>query len=378
MNKIKILIIFGTRPEIIKLIPVIKEIQKNKNKYNLHLCTTGQHSVLKNNIIKFFNLKVDTNFNLMKNNQSLSDLNSIMIKKINDLISAYKPDYGIVHGDTSTTFCSSLVFFYNKIKFFHVEAGLRTFDLFSPFPEEFNRQITSKLAYKHFAPTRENKVNLIKENIKANSIIVTGNTSIDTIKLVMENIEKSKTIKNNIINYLQKNLKVNFLKDQIILVTIHRRENFGNPLKEIFKSLKYLALKHKNIKFIYPVHPNPNVSLLANKNLNGFKNIILSKPLDYHIFIFLLNISYLVISDSGGIQEEAPFLGKPVILLRNKTERPEVKKTGNTLIAGSNFNKIIKLVNKLIFNDNFYKKSSKTSNIYGNGDASKIIIKNLK
>lgn len=377
MKKKNIIIFFGTRPEIIKLLPLIQLIEKNKNKFNLILCSTGQHATLTKNLINFFNLNINYNLKIMKKNQSLTYLNSKMISKISQVLLKTKPDIAIVHGDTTTTFSAALTCFYNKIKIFHIEAGLRTFDILSPFPEEFNRQMVTKIAYKHFAPTNLNKKNLLKENVDPKKIFVTGNTSIDAINIVTKKIDNSQFLKDSINRFIKKNIKIIDNKKKLVLITVHRRENFGEPLKEIFKSLKYLSSKYKNINFVYPVHPNPNVKLLAEKTLSNIHNVFLTKPLDYYVFIYLLKNSYFVITDSGGLQEEAPYLGKPVILLRYKTERPEILGSGNTEIVGSKYNSIVKIARKLIDSKAFYAQKSKKSFIYGSGNSSKLILKHL-
>jgi len=375
--KKKILIVFGTRPEAIKMIPVINEIKKKTNIINLKICLTGQHTNLLHPILSFFNLKVNFDLKVMKKNQNLIDLTSVIMKKISFVLDKFKPNYVLVHGDTTTTFATSLSCFYKKINVMHVEAGLRTYNINSPFPEEFNRLITSKISIMHYAPTETNKKNLIKEGIDNNKIIVTGNTSIDAILLTKNLIKKSKFMKSQIILDLKNLLNFDFIKEKYILLTVHRRENFGNALINILKAIKEIANNNKNIHFIFPVHPNPNVKKIVYSKLPNIHNIHLIKPLEYQNFIFLLQKSLFVVSDSGGLQEEAPFLSKPVIVLRDFTERSEVINNKQALIVGSNIKKIIYYCEKLIKDKKYFLKMAKTNFIYGNGNASKIIVKNL-
>lgn len=372
--KNKILIVFGTRPEAIKLVPIIHGLLKKKKKFNLRICITGQHNSLLYPILDFFKIKADYDMKVMKNNQNLSYLSSVILDNISKILEKEKPNYVMVHGDTTTTFVTALASFYKNIKLLHIEAGLRTNNISAPFPEEFNRLITSKIAYKHFAPTLENKKNLLNEQISSNKIYVTGNTSIDTLKLTINLIEKNTKLKKNIENFLNKKLNFNYVNEQFILLTVHRRENFGEGVVNIFKAIQNFAKNNKNLHIIFPVHPNPNVKKIANNFFGSEKNLHIIKPLNYEHFVFLLNKCFFVISDSGGIQEEAPFLGKPIIVLREKTERPALTKKQNSIIVGSNQKKIIYHSKKLIKNKNYYNNFSSKNFYFGDGKASDKII----
>jgi len=376
--KNKILIVFGTRPEAIKLTPIIKGLEKKKKLFNVKICITGQHDTLLYPILDFFKINPHYNLKVMKNNQNLFYLTSKILDKISKVLDIEKPDFVMVHGDTTTTFVASLSSFYKQIKLLHIEAGLRTNNIYSPYPEEFNRFFASKLSFKHFSPTLENKKNLLKENIASKNIFVTGNTSIDTLKLTINSIKKSK-IKNIKINsFLKKILKFNYNNDKFILFTVHRRENFGKGIINIFNAIKKISISNKNIHIIFPVHPNPNIRKISKKYLNNISNVHLIKPLNYEYFVYLLNKSYFVISDSGGLQEEAPFLSKPLIVLRDITERPAISKKQKSIIVGSNEKKIIYYAQKLINNKQYYKKMSYKNRDYGDGNATKKIIRAIE
>jgi len=370
----KILIIIGTRPEAIKMAPVIKELQKNKKFFNLKICITGQHKKMLKQVLDFFEIKTHFDINVMKKNQSLENLTSKILTKIGFVIENLKPQLVLVHGDTTTTLAASLACYYKKITVCHVEAGLRTGNLYSPWPEEINRKLTSHIAKIHFSPTKLAKKNLKLEGIDEKNIIVTGNTVIDSLLFTKKKILKSNLIKKRLkkkFSFLEGNKKV-------ILVTGHRRENFGTDFINIFKALKYIALNNKKIIIVYPIHLNPKVLLPAKKMLGKIPNIFLIQPEDYLSFVYLMNKSYLIVSDSGGIQEEAPSLGKPVLVTRNTTERPEALKAGTAKLVGTNTRNIIKNVQGLLKNKNNYNKMSKSHNPYGNGLAAKKIINYLK
>jgi len=371
----KILIIFGTRPEAIKIAPVIKEFKKNIKVFSLKICVTGQHGKMLKQVLDFFQIKPDFKLNIMKKNQSLERLTSKILLKVSEILDEYKPNLVVVHGDTTTTFASSLAAFYKKIDICHVEAGLRTKNIYSPWPEEINRKLTSHLAKIHFAPTQNSKKNLILENINSNFIRVTGNTVIDSLLIVKKKIFSSYLIKKKLD---KKYSFLNFSKKKIILVTGHRRENFGKELENVLKALKYIALKNKNISIIYPVHLNPKILIPAKNFLSKISNIFLVEPVNYQEFIYLMIKAYIIVSDSGGIQEEASSLGKPVLVTRNNTERPEGLKTGTVKLVGTNKENIIKNIENLLSNKKDYQKMSKAQNPYGNGNASKKIINYLK
>ena len=372
--KKKILIIFGTRPEAIKVFPVINELNKNKKYFDLTICLTGQHKQMLKQVLDFFEIKPHLNIKVMKKNQSLEELTSNIITKISLIIKKIKPDLVLVHGDTTSSFAASVASFYNKVKVAHIEAGLRTNNLYSPWPEEINRSLISKIAQIHFAPTLTAKKNLEIEGIDKSKIIVTGNTVVDSLLITSNKILKLNKIKKLLdkkFNYIKKN-------KTMILVTVHRRENFGKEFENIFKALKYVAERNKEIIIIYPVHLNPKVSLPAKKILGKVKNIKLIKPLDYISFIYLMHRSYLMITDSGGIQEEAPSLKIPVLVTRQNSERPEALKIGSAKLVGTNSKIIIKNIYKLLNNKREYNKMISYNNPYGNGKAAKKIVNFLK
>ena len=367
----KILFVLGTRPEAIKVAPLIKEFKNNKN-FNVCVVSTGQHKEMLNQVIDFFNIQVDYELNLMTPNQSLNQLSGKILDSLKSVLDKEKPDYVFVHGDTTTTAFASIASFYNQIKICHIEAGLRTFNKYSPFPEEINRQVTSRISEYHFAPTEKSKFNLLKENIDSNSILVTGNTVIDAL---LQSIDKIKKNKNSTINYLEKKIDN---CNEIILVTGHRRENHGLGFENICKALKKISIIKPNVKIIYPVHLNPKVKDPVNKYLGNLENILLIEPLDYQSFIWLMDRSKIIITDSGGVQEEAPSLGKPVLVLRDITERPEAVDAGTVILVGTDENLIIKETIDLLENKERFEKMSKLHNPYGDGKASERIVKFLK
>lgn len=369
----KVLAIFGTRPEAIKMAPLVNEL---KNVFETKVCLTAQHREMLDQVTKLFGLTPDYDLNIMKNDQNLFDLTSNLLINLRDVLEKEKPNLILVHGDTTTTMAASMSAFYLKIPVAHIEAGLRTNEKYSPFPEEINRQLTSKLADYHFAPTENAKQNLINENIEPNNIFVTGNTVIDALFSVMQKARET-DYPDELVS------KAPFLinkknKKRIILVTGHRRENFGEGFKNICSALVCVAKKYPDIELIYPVHLNPNVLNPVKKYLSSIKNIHLVKPLDYLPFLKLLDDSFLVLTDSGGIQEEAPSLGKPVLLMRDSTERPEAVEAGTVAIVGADSDSIYSWVDMLISNNDLYEKMSRAHNPYGDGHASKKIVKILK
>lgn len=372
----KILIIFGTRPEAIKMAPLVKEFKKH-NKFDTKICVTAQHREMLDQVLEIFDLKPDYDLNIMKQNQDLYDITSNILLQIKKVFDDFKPDFVFVHGDTTTTFASSLAAFYKQIKICHVEAGLRTYDIYNPFPEEANRVLTSKLTKFHFAPTNKAMQNLLKENIDKNSILITGNTVIDALFWVLSKIKSDLNLEKEIYEKIKHFLddKIDIKKDKFVLVTAHRRENFGNGIENICHAIKTLAQNNKNIKFIYPVHLNPNIQEPVFKILSKISNIYLIKPLDYLEFSYLMSLSYLVLTDSGGVQEEAPSLGKPVLVLRNTTERPEAVEAGTVKLVGARIKEIVKTTQLLIDDKNEYGKMSKASNPYGDGKACEKIVK---
>tara|TARA_B100002019_G_C21272855_1_gene603411 strand:+ start:253 stop:1386 length:1134 start_codon:yes stop_codon:yes gene_type:complete len=364
----KLLFIFGTRPEAIKLASLIIYLKKN-SQYDIEVCVTAQHREMLDQVLSLFDIVPDYDLDLMQKDQDLYDITANSLKGIRKVIQESKPTHIIVHGDTTTTLTGALAGFYSNIEVCHVEAGLRTYDLKKPFPEEANRQIVSKLTTHHFCPTIESKSNLIKEGIDENKILITGNTVIDTLRLAQDIINNDTNTRNKIQKSLENKIYKEFYKDKYILITGHRRESFGRGFTNICESISKLAEENSNINFIYPVHLNPNVSTPVNEILSKYENVFLIDPLDYIDFVFLLMGSFFVLTDSGGIQEEAPSLGKPVLVMRDKTERPEAVNAGTVKLVGSSFNKIYEGATQLIKDKNSYKKMARSINPYGDGEA---------
>jgi UDP-N-acetylglucosamine 2-epimerase len=361
-----VLFIFGTRPEAIKLVPVIKAFRQN-NKFNVRVCLTGQQDSLLYQMIEFFNIKIDYDLKIIKPKQSLSNITECILNKLNAVLQKYKPDLAFVHGDTSSAFSSALACNYQKIPVAHIEAGLRSYNKFHPWPEEINRSLIAKLSDYHFVPNELAKNNLIKENISIDKIIVTGNTVIDSLFLTLNKLQLKK--------YTKKiNSKFSFLKKKLILVTAHRRENFGKGIKNLCYSLKILSKTYPDIDFVYPVHLNPNVMSVVYKELKSIKNIQLIKPVPYIEIVYLMSKSYLILTDSGGIQEEAPSLGKPVLVLREHTERFEAIQQGVSKLIGTESKSIIQNVTNLINDKKLYKKMCKKAHMFGDGNASQYIL----
>jgi len=378
MIKKKIIIVFGTRPEAIKMSPLVHALKLEPDMFEIKVCVTSQHRQMLDQVLSMFNIQPDFDLNLMKENQNLSNLTSLILSEIKKIFDNYLPDLVLVHGDTTTTLATSMAAFYASIPVGHVEAGLRTHDLKSPFPEEFNRQITSKISKWHFAPTNLSQKNLLSEGVNKSLITVTGNTVVDALYWILNKIEKNQERKKNIEIFLNNNLSFDWKRKNFILVTAHRRENFGKGFEQICLALKELASKYPKVNFIYPVHLNPNVNKPVYDSLKAVPNINLIKPLEYEPFIYLLNKCYFVLTDSGGIQEEAPSLGKPVLLLRDTTERPEAVEAGTVEVVGSNKKQIIEGVSRLLDNKKHYKKMSRAHNPYGDGLACKRIVDVLR
>lgn len=374
----KILIVFGTRPEAIKMAPLVKEFQKHTDAFETRVCVTAQHRQMLDQVLELFEIKPDYDLNIMKQNQDLYDITSNVLLKMKSVLEDFKPDTVFVHGDTSTTFSASLAAFYQKIDVAHIEAGLRTDNIYSPWPEEANRQLTTCLAKYHFAPTTSSAQNLLKENIDAKNIIITGNTVIDALFLILNKIQQDKNLENEIIETLQKN-GISFVENRkIILVTGHRRENFGEGFINICEALKNLALANLDVDIIYPMHLNPNVREPVNKILSSISNIHLIEPLEYEPFIYLMHKSYIILTDSGGIQEEAPSLGKPVLVMRETTERPEAVISGTVKLVGTDKQKIVAECSKLLNSQTAYEAMSKAANPYGDGEACERIVEFFK
>lgn len=360
----KIFVVIGTRPEAIKMAPIIKGLSERNIDYKL--CITGQHGSMLNQVLRVFDIIPDYDLKLMKDNQSLSSLTSSILQSLEPLYAYFLPDIVLVHGDTATTFAASLSAFHQRIPIGHVEAGLRTGDFRNPFPEEANRKLTSILSSFHFAPTESSKNNLLKEGIPTSKILVTGNTVIDAI-LMVKNILKNS-------NHLMKDMRRKFPWGKIVLITGHRRENFGVGFHNICNAIRILATKFPVIDFVYPVHLNPCVQKPANEILKNIRNIHLIEPQDYLPFVYLMTQAYIILTDSGGIQEEAPSLGKPVLVMRETTERPEAIAAGTAKLVGTSIEKIIHHVTELLENHNTYQEMSVAHNPYGDGYSSQKII----
>ncbi|MDQ9998578.1 UDP-N-acetylglucosamine 2-epimerase (non-hydrolyzing) [Acinetobacter baumannii] len=364
----KILIVFGTRPEAIKMAPLVKEFQKDINSFETKVCVTAQHRQMLDQVLEIFDIKPDYDLNIMKPGQDLYDITSNVLIGMKSVLNDFKPDIVLVHGDTTTTLSASLAAFYAKIKVGHVEAGLRTNDIYSPWPEEGNRQLTGILANYHFAPTQQSEENLLKEGKNRQHIYVTGNTVIDALMYVLQRIESQPILKEKIKSKISEQYQLD-QKRKIILVTGHRRENFGQGFINICEGLKELAKNNPDVDIVYPVHLNPNVQKPVNEILSGLTNVYLIDPLQYEEFIYIMNESYFIITDSGGIQEEAPSLGKPVLVMRDTTERPEAVEAGTVRLVGTDKNTLIKEAQKLIDSKIEYEKMAKAHNPYGDGRA---------
>ena len=370
---LKIISIFGTRPEAIKMAPVLLELNKHQN-IEHKICITGQHMEMLDQVLQLFEIEPDFNLRIMKEAQSLNDITTNILRGLDPILEQFCPDLILVHGDTATTLAASLSAFFRKIDIAHIEAGLRTGDLYSPWPEEANRRLTSVVSSLHFAPTEQAKINLRAENVSLDSITVTGNTVIDALLAVQKRIKSDLTLQQVI---KSKYNQVNFDK-KIILITGHRRENFGSGFQNICDAISRLSSTYSDVEFIYPVHLNPNVREPVFNTLSGKKNIHLLPPLEYSEFVFLMMRSHIILTDSGGIQEEAPALGKPVLLMRDTTERPEAIDAGTTQLVGTNEDKIYAAVSALLENSALYEKMSSAVNPYGDGTAARQIICKLE
>jgi len=366
----KISVVFGTRPEAIKLAPIILELKKNPDKFNVSVCVTAQHREMLDQMLNVFKIKPNIDLNLMKRNQSLSEFTSRSLIALDKYCKKEKPDMVLVQGDTTTTLTASLAAFYNKVKIGHVEAGLRTWDKHAPFPEEINRVLTSHLADIHFAPTEWSKNNLIKEGIESSKIFITGNTVIDALEIALKIIKKNPPE----IPGLPFSIYDKKFNKDIILITGHRRENFGEGFRNICAAISISANKIPDVLFVYPVHLNPNVRKVVRKYLGRKNNVFLLNPLDYLPFIALMNKAKLILTDSGGIQEEAPSLGKPVLVMRDKTERPEAVDAGTVKMTGTKKETIVNELASLMCNGKKYNKMARTANPYGDGKASRRIV----
>lgn len=376
----KLLLVFGTRPEAIKMAPLVLEFKKHPKEFETVVCVTGQHREMLDQVLQLFQIVPDYDLNIMKPNQDLYDITSRILLGMRDVLREVAPDIVFVHGDTTTSTTVALAAFYQQIPVAHIEAGLRTGNIYSPWPEEMNRLITSKIATYHFAPTPLSKNNLLKENTDENAIIVTGNTVIDALQWVTQKVTTDETLSTTIqYELLKLGYDVTRLTEgrKLVLITGHRRENFGDGFLHICHAIKELAERYPHIDFVYPMHLNPNVRKPVLDVLGeNTSNVFLIEPLQYLPFVFLMNHSYLILTDSGGVQEEAPGLGKPVLVMRNTTERPEAVEAGTVMLVGTDKNKIINGVSDLLKNVNgLYDSMSHAENPYGDGKACERIIK---
>jgi len=359
-----------------KMAPIVKALEDRKSCFKTKVCVTAQHREMLDQVLTLFEIAPDYDLDIMQPNQSLSDITSNILNKMECVLDDFEPDIMLVHGDTTTTFTASLAGFYKKIFVGHVEAGLRTGDIYSPWPEEANRKLTSVIANFHFSPTQKSKENLINENVDSTNIEVTGNTVIDAMMMVLRKIESNHNLRNRLERILH---EYGFarLDRKFILITGHRRENFGDGFLNICAAINELALNNPNVEFVYPVHLNSNVERPAREILSNIPNVTLIEPLQYEVFIYLMSKSYLILTDSGGIQEEAPSLGKPVLVMRDTTERPEAIEAGTVKLVGSNKKMIVQSAQELIDNQSEYKKMSHAHNPFGDGSAAKKIVESL-
>ena len=370
------MLVFGTRPEAIKMAPLVKEFQKQSKKFETIVCVTGQHREMLDQVLDIFDIIPNFDLNIMKQGQDLYDVTSRVLTGMRDVLKTVQPDLVFVHGDTTTPMAAALAAFYQQIPVGHIEAGLRTHNVYSPWPEEMNRQITGRITTYHFSPTMLSRQNLLDEGVKAAQIVVTGNTVIDALHMVVKKIKDSKTLQlklAKVINQVGYNTKRLENGRKLILITGHRRENFGNGFISMCIAIKDLTKKYPNVDFVYPMHLNPNVRNpiheVFGKDLSNLDNMFFIEPLEYVSFVYLMEKSTLVLTDSGGIQEEAPGLGKPVLVMRDTTERPEAVIAGTVKLVGTNYNEIIEEVSALLDNDVHYKKMSMAINPYGDGQA---------
>ena len=372
----KILTIFGTRPEAIKMAPLVQQLYAHPN-IDAKVCVTAQHREMLDQVLELFEIKPDYDLNIMRPGQTLTDITSNILKGMESVLQEYKPDAVLVHGDTTTTLATTLASFYQQIPVGHVEAGLRTGNLYSPWPEEGNRKLAGALAHWHFAPTAQSKANLLVEGIKEERILVTGNTVIDALLEVKEKLKQDENLQSRFANQFAFLGNKKVIDDKVILVTGHRRESFGGGFERICKALAQIAKQFPNAQIVYPVHLNPNVREPVNRILSGITNIYLIEPQDYLPFVWLMNRSDVILTDSGGIQEEAPSLGKPVLVMRDTTERPEAVAAGTVKLVGTDTGIIVDAIATILNDSNAYETISKAYNPYGDGTASQRIVSQL-
>ncbi len=380
----KVMLVFGTRPEAIKMCPLVKEFQKHPIEFKTIVCVTGQHREMLDQVLQIFEIQPNYDLNIMKQGQDLYDVTARVLVGMRDVLKEAQPNIVLVHGDTTTSTAAALAAFYQQIPVGHVEAGLRTHNIYSPWPEEMNRQITGRIATYHFSPTPLSKQNLLTEGVKEDMITVTGNTVIDALYMVVDQIKNNKQLDIELANLLKKSgydtTRLSIGK-KMVLITGHRRENFGEGFISICTAIKDLTQKYPDVDFVYPMHLNPNVRKpiheVFGENLTNFGNMFFIEPLQYLEFVYLMEKSTIVLTDSGGIQEEAPGLGKPVLVMRDTTERPEALSAGTVKLVGTDYNKIVYEVSLLLDNKEQYEKMSKAVNPYGDGKACERIVKHL-
>lgn len=373
----KILLVFGTRPEAIKMAPLVKALQKDTEHFETRVCVTAQHRQMLDQVLEVFGITPEYDLNIMAPNQDLYDITAKVLLGLREVLKDFRPDTVLVHGDTTTSMAASLAAFYMQIPVGHVEAGLRTYNMLSPWPEEMNRQVTDRICTYYFAPTEQSRVNLLQENIDAKKIFITGNTVIDALLMAVDIISTTAGVKEKMAKELQE--KGYTVGDrEYILVTGHRRENFGDGFLHICKAIKELAALHPEMDIVYPVHLNPNVQKPVYELLSGLSNVYLISPLDYLPFIYAMQHSTLLLTDSGGVQEEAPSLGKPVLVMRDTTERPEAVEAGTVKLVGTDAEAIVSNVTALLLDKEMYKRMSETHNPYGDGQACERIIAALR
>lgn len=380
----KILLVFGTRPEAIKMAPLVKELQKYPDKFEISICVTGQHRQMLDQVLDLFEIKPDYDLNIMKQGQDLYDVTARVLTGMRDVLKGAEPDVVLVHGDTTTSTAAALAAFYQQIPVGHVEAGLRTYNIYSPWPEEMNRQITGRIAEYHFAPTPLSRSNLLKEAVAEDKILVTGNTVIDALYWVVGKIKADKPLDSSLKNSLKMaGYDTDRLADnrRLVLITGHRRENFGDGFISMCRAIKSLTEKYPEVDFVYPMHLNPNVRRpiheVFGEELSELGNMFFIEPLEYLLFVYLMEKSAIVLTDSGGIQEEAPGLGKPVLVMRDTTERPEALEAGTVKLVGTDYDKIVDEVSFLLDDEAHYEAMGKAVNPYGDGKACERIVNHL-
>lgn len=378
------MLVFGTRPEAIKMAPLVKKMQEYTTFFKTIVCVTGQHREMLDQVLRIFEIAPDYDLNIMKQGQDLYDVTARVLLGMRDVLKEVQPDVVLVHGDTTTSTAAALAAFYQQIPVGHVEAGLRTHNIYSPWPEEMNRQITGRIATYHFAPTSLSKQNLLNEGVKEEQITVTGNTVIDALHMVVDKMKTDKKLGEELENQLKfAGYDVNRLSNgkKMVLITGHRRENFGDGFIRMCSAIKDLTNKYTNVDFVYPMHLNPNVRKpiheVFGEDLSNLGNMFFIEPLEYLDFVYLMEKSTIVLTDSGGIQEEAPGLGKPVLVMRDTTERPEALEAGTVKLVGTDYEKIVNEVSELLDNQEYYEKMSRAVNPYGDGSACKRIVKVL-